>query len=164
MDFELKSRSLDKEQINLSEDNRSMYDIFVVSCELPMGVGVEDRKESGAWKCYKVSINSRHRSREPSRICQKYKQGVQKSFKMRRLFKRYVVGIVLKSSKLFKFSRRSICREEHICFKYYFACKQGRKEAFKGNNCYVKNIKTRTKKPGGGGLPYETDGDARRLA
>lgn len=51
MDFELKSRSLDKEQINLSEDNRSMYDIFVVSCELPVGVGVEDRKESGAWKC-----------------------------------------------------------------------------------------------------------------
>ena len=34
------------------------------------------------------------------RICQKYKQGVQKSFKMRRLFKRYVVGIVLKSSQL----------------------------------------------------------------
>ena len=70
MDFELKSRSLDKEQINLSEDNRSMYDIFVLSCELPMDVGVQDRKESGAWKCYKLS-NSRHRSREPSRICQK---------------------------------------------------------------------------------------------
>ena len=33
MDFELTSRSLDKEQINLSEDNRSMYDIFVVSCD-----------------------------------------------------------------------------------------------------------------------------------
>jgi len=31
MDFELRSRSLDKEQINLSEDNRSMYDIFVVN-------------------------------------------------------------------------------------------------------------------------------------
>ena len=50
----------------------------------------------------KVST-SIHRSREPSRICQKCKQGVQKSFKMRSLFERYVVGVVLKSSKLFKF-------------------------------------------------------------
>ena len=53
---------LNKEQINLSE--RTRYDIFVVSCELPVGVSVEDRKESGPWKYYKVS-NSRHRSREP---------------------------------------------------------------------------------------------------
>ena len=36
---------MNKEQINLSE--RTRYDIFVVSCELPMAVGVEDRKESG---------------------------------------------------------------------------------------------------------------------
>ena len=42
---------MNKEQINLSE--RTRYDIFVVSCELPMAVGVEDRKESGPWKYYK---------------------------------------------------------------------------------------------------------------
>ena len=42
---------LNKEQINLSE--RTRYDIFLVSCELPMAVGVEDRKESGPWKYYK---------------------------------------------------------------------------------------------------------------
>ena len=48
---------MDKEQINLSE--RTRYDIFVVSCEISMGVGVEDRKESGPLKYYKVS-NSRH--------------------------------------------------------------------------------------------------------
>lgn len=108
-----------------------------------MGVGVEDRKESGPWKYYKVST-SVHRSREPSRICQKCKQGVQKSFKMRSLFERYVVGVVLKSSKLFKFlDEEFVLREEH---KYYLACKQGRKEAFKGNNYYVKNVKRRTKK------------------
>ena len=94
----------------------------------------------------KVST-SIHRSREPSRICQKCKQGVQKSFKMRSLFERYVVGVVLKSSKLFKFlDEEFVRREEHFCFKYYLACKQGRKEAFKGNNCYVKNVKRRTTK------------------
>ena len=57
-----------------------------------------------------------------------------------------MVGIVLNSFELFKSGRRSICRKEHICFKYYFACRHGRKEAFKRNNCYVKNIKTRSKK------------------
>ena len=108
-----------------------------------MGVGVEDRKESSPWKYYKVST-SVHRCREPSRICQKCKQGVQKSFKMRSLFERYVVGVVLKSYKLFKFlDEEFVRREEHFCFKYYLACKQGRKEAFKGNNCYVKNVKRR---------------------
>ena len=86
--------------------------------------------------------NSRHRSREPSRIRQKYKQGVQKSLKMRRLFIKYVVGVVPN----FKFSRRRIFREEYICFKYYFACNQRRKEVFKGDNCYIKNIKRRTRK------------------
>lgn len=61
---------------------------------------------------------------------------------MRSLFERYVVGVVLKSSKLFKFlDEEFVRREEHFCFKYYLACKQGRKEAFKGNNCYVKNVK-----------------------
>ena len=106
-----------------------------------MGVGVEDRKDHG--NIMKVST-SIHRSREPSRICQKCKQGVQKSFKMRSLFERYVVGVVLKSSKLSKFlDEEFVLREEH---KYYLACKQGRKEAFKGNNCYVKNVKRRTKK------------------
>ena len=66
---------------------------------------------------------------------------------MRSLFERYVVGVVLKSSKLFKFlDEEFVRREEHFCFKYYLACKQGRKEAFKGNNCYVKNVKRRTKK------------------
>lgn len=95
---------------------------------------------------YKVS-NSREPAGEPSRICQKCKQGVQKAFKMRSLFERYVVGVVLKSSKLFKFLDEEFARrEEHFCFKYYPACKQGRKEAFKGNNCYVKNVKRRTKK------------------
>lgn len=94
----------------------------------------------------KVSA-SIYRSREPSRICQKCKQGVQKSFKMRSLFEWYVVGVVLKSSKLFKFlDEEFVRREEHFCFKYYLACKQGRKETFKGNNCYVKNGKRRTKK------------------
>ena len=119
--------------------------MFIVSCALQIGVGVEERKESGTTKCYKAS-SSRHRSREPSRIGQKYKQGVQKSLKMRRLFKKYVVGVVPKSSKLFKFSRRRIFREEYICFKYYFACNQRRKEVFKGDNCYIKNIKRRTRK------------------
>ena len=47
----------------------------------------------------------------------------------------------------FKFlDEEFVRREEHFCFKYYLACKQGRKEAFKGNNCYVKNVKRRTKK------------------
>ena len=71
--------------------------MFIVSCALQIGVDVEGRKESGTTKCYKVS-NSRHKSREPSRIGQKYKQGVQKSLKMRRSFKKYVVGVVPKSS------------------------------------------------------------------
>ena len=63
---------------------------------------------------------------------------------MRSLFERYVVGVVLKSSKLFKFlDEEFVLREEH---NYYLACKQGRKEAFKGNNYYVKNVKRRTKK------------------
>ena len=63
---------------------------------------------------------------------------------MRSLFERYVVGVVLKSSKLLKFlDEEFVRREEHFCFKYYLACKQGRKEAFKGNNCYVKNVKRR---------------------
>ena len=66
-----------------------------------MHYNVEERKESGTTKCDKVS-NPRHRSREPSRIGQKYKQGVQKSLKMRRLFEKYVVGVVPKSSKLFE--------------------------------------------------------------
>ena len=74
---------------------------FVVSCALQIGVDVEECRESGTSKCFKVS-NSTHRSREPSRIGQKYKQGVQKSLKMRRLFKKYVVGVVPKSSKLFE--------------------------------------------------------------
>ena len=110
-DIDFEKRSLDNKEINHFEDNRSRYDMFIVSCALQIGVDVEERKESGTTKCYKVS-NSRHRSREPSRIGQKYKQGVQKSLKMRRLFKKYVVGVVPKSSKLFKFSRRRIFREE----------------------------------------------------
>ena len=57
-----------------------------------------------------------------------------------------MVGVVPKSSKLFKFSRRRIFRKEYICFKYYFACNQRRKEVFKGNNCYIKNIKKRSRK------------------
>ena len=66
---------------------------------------------------------------------------------MRSLFERYVVGVVLKSYKLFKFlDEEFVRREEHFCFKYYLACKQGRKEALKGNNCYEKNVKRRTKK------------------
>ena len=143
-DIDFEKRSLDNKEINHFEDNRSRYDMFIVSCALQIGVDVEERKESGTTKCYKVS-NSRHKSREPSKIGQKYKQGVQKSLKMRRLFKKHVVGVVPKSSKLFKFSRRRIFRKEYICFKYSFACNQRRKEVFKGDNCYIKNIKRRTR-------------------
>ena len=89
-DIDFEKRGLDNKEINHFEDKRSRYDMFIVSCALQIGVDVEERKESGTTKCYKVS-NSRHRSREPSRIGQKYKQGVQKSLKMRRLFKKYVV-------------------------------------------------------------------------
>ena len=99
-DIDFEKRSLDKKEVYYFEDNRSRYDMFVGSCALQIGVDVEECKESGTSKCYKVS-NSRHSSREPSRIGQKYKQGVQKSLKMRRLFKKYVVGVVPKSSKLF---------------------------------------------------------------
>ena len=54
---------------------RKKYNMFVVSCALQIGVDVEECKESGTSKCYKVS-NSRHRSREPLRIGQKYVVGV----------------------------------------------------------------------------------------
>ena len=112
-DIDFEKRSLDKKEVYYFEDKRSRYHMFVVSCALQIGVDVEECKELGTSKCYKVS-NCRHRSREPSRIGQKYKQGVQKCLKMRRLFKKYVVGVVPKSSKLFKFSRRRIFREEYI--------------------------------------------------
>ena len=86
---------------------RKKYNMFVVSCALQIGVDVEECKESGTSKCYKVS-NSRHRSREPLRIGQKYKKGVQKSLKMKLLFKKYVVGVVPKSSSSYV-SGVSVC-------------------------------------------------------
>ena len=100
-DIDFEKRSLDNNEVYYFEDNRSRYDMFVVSCALQIGVDVEECKESGTSKCYKVS-NSRHRSREPSRIGQKYKQGVQISLKMKRLFKKDVMGVVPKSPKLFE--------------------------------------------------------------
>ena len=52
-DIDFEKRSLDNKEINHFEDNRSRYDMFIVSCALQIGVDVEERKESGTTKCYK---------------------------------------------------------------------------------------------------------------
>lgn len=90
---------------------RSRYCIFVSGrCE-----------RSTRWR------RRRYRSRAPSRVCSRLKVIMQKNKKIRRLFKRVVLGAVPKSSTLYKL-KNSCFRKENLYLKYFVSISTRRKK------------------------------------